>query len=184
VRNPRIFVIFGAGGVGKGTLVERLMHMRENLWLSRSWTTRLRRPSEPESAYVFATRQEFMGRVGADGFVEWTEFVGNGQLYGTPTLEPPEAFDVVLEIDLDGASQVKKRYPGAVLVFIAAPSREVQAERLRRRGDDEASIEKRLAVGAEEERVGREMADHVVVNDDVERAAAELAGIIDACRQV
>jgi guanylate kinase len=182
-RNPLIFVIFGAGGVGKGTLVARLLSLRDGLWLSRSWTTRARRPSEPENAYVWATRDEFMDRVNAGGFVEWTEFAGNGQLYGTPTLEPPRGSDVVLEIDLDGASQVKRRYPAAVPVFIAAPSVEVQAERLRRRGDDEASIKKRLLVGAEEERTGREMADHVVVNDDVERAAAELAGIIDTCRQ-
>jgi len=179
-----IFVIFGPGGVGKGTLVDRLLYLREGLWLSRSWTTRERRSSEPENAYVFATRDEFMARADAGGFVEWTEFAGNGQLYGTPTMEPPEGCDVVLEIDLDGASQVKRRYPGAVPVFIAVPSRQVQAERLRSRGDDEASIEKRLTVGAEEERVGREMAEFVVVNDDLERAAAELAGIIDTCRQV
>jgi guanylate kinase len=183
-RNPLIFVIFGAGGVGKGTLVDRLLCLRDGLWLSRSWTTRPRRPSEPDSAYVFATRDEFMGRVSAGGFVEWTEFAGNGQLYGTPTMEPPGGSDVVLEIDLDGASQVKRTYPAAELVFISVPSVEVQAERLRRRGDDEASIEKRLLVGAEEERLGRAMADHVVVNDDLERAAAELAGIIDTCRQV
>jgi guanylate kinase len=183
-RNPLIFVIFGAGGVGKGTLVDRLLKIRDGLWLSRSWTTRPRRPSEPESAYVFATRDEFMARMSAGGFVEWTEFAANGQLYGTPTMEPPDGSDVVLEIDLDGASQVKRRYPAAVLVFISVPSVEVQAQRLRRRGDDEASIEKRLLVGAEEERLGRAMAEHVVVNDDVERAAAELAGIIDICRQV
>jgi len=183
-RNPLIFVIFGAGGVGKGTLVARLTQLRDGLWLSRSWTTRPRRPSEPENAYVFATRQEFMDRVSAGGFVEWTEYSGNGRLYGTPTLEPTGGSDVVLEIDVDGASQVKQRYPEAVLVFISVPSVEVQAERLRRRGDDEASIEKRLLVGAEEERAGREIADHVVVNDDIERAAAELAGIIDASRQV
>jgi len=183
-QNPLIFVIFGAGGVGKGTLVARLLHLRDGLWLSRSWTTRARRPSEPDSAYVFTTRQEFMDRVSAGGFVEWTEYPGNSQLYGTPTLEPPGGNDVVLEIDPDGASQVKRRYSEAVLVFIAVPSVEVQAQRLRRRGDDEASIEKRLLLGAEEERVGREMADYVVVNDDLERAGAELAGIIDACRQV
>jgi guanylate kinase len=182
-RKPLIFVIFGAGGVGKGTLVDRLMRLRRDLWLSRSWTTRARRPSEPESAYVFATRDEFMARVSSGGFVEWTEFAGNGQLYGTPTMDPPVGSDVVLEIDLDGASQVKHRYPDAELVFISVPSVEVQAERLRRRGDDEASIEKRLLVGAEEERAGRAMADHVVVNDVLERAAAELAGIIDVCRQ-
>lgn len=180
---PLIFVIFGAGGVGKGTLVARLLRLREGLWLSCSWTTRARRPAEPEDAYVFASRKDFMARVDAGGFVEWTEFAGNGQLYGTPTLEPPEGSDVVLEIDLDGASQVKQRYPGSVLIFIAAPSREVQARRLRMRGDDEASIEKRLAVGAEEDRIGREMTDYVVVNDDVEQASAQLAGIVDSCRQ-
>ncbi len=182
-RDPLIFVIFGAGGVGKGTLVDRIVNMRDRLWLSRSWTTRVQRPSEPDNAYVFATRDEFMRRVSAGGFVEWTEFAGNGELYGTPTMEPPGGSDVVLEIDLDGASQVRRRYPAAVLIFISVPSVEVQAERLRRRGDDEASIEKRLLVGAEEERLGRAMADYVVVNDDVERAAAELAGIIDLCRQ-
>jgi guanylate kinase len=178
-----IFVIFGVGGVGKGTLVARLLEMRDQLWLSRSWTTRVRRPSEPPGAYVFVDRDEFMDRVKADGFVEWTEFAGNGQLYGTPTLDAPAGLDVVLEIEIDGAVQIKGRYPEAVLVLIAAPSRQVQAERLRQRGDDEQSVARRLAVGEEEDRVGRQLADYVVVNDDLGRAAHELAGIVDACRQ-
>ena len=183
-RCPRlIFVVFGVGGVGKGTLVARLLELRDHLWLSRSWTTRARRPSERSDAYVFVDKDQFMDRVGAGGFVEWTEFAGNGRLYGTPTLDAPESFDVVLEIEIDGAAQIKARYPAAVLVLIAAPSLQVQAERLRQRGDDEQSIASRLAVGEEEDRVGRRMADHVVVNDDLVRAAQELAGIVDSCRQ-
>jgi guanylate kinase len=124
-----------------------------------------------------------MDRVAAGGFVEWTEFAGNGHLYGTPTLEPPEGYDVVLEIDSQGAIQVKERYPEAVLIFIAAPSREAQERRLRQRGDDEAGIERRLAIAEDEEKLGREMADFVVVNDDLERASKELAGIVEACRE-
>lgn len=179
---PLIFVIFGAGGVGKGTVVSRLLRLSDGLWLSRSWTTRARRPSEEDNAYNFASREQFMARVATGGFVEWTEFAGNGHLYGTPTMEAPEGSDVVLEIDAQGAIQVKERYPDAVLIFIAAPSREAQELRLRQRGDDEASIERRLAIAADEEKLGRELADFVVVNDDLERASKELAGIVATCR--
>jgi guanylate kinase len=179
---PLIFVIFGAGGVGKGTVVSRLLRLSDGLWLSRSWTTRPRRPSEAQDAYVFVGREQFLARVAAGGFVEWTEFAGNGHLYGTPTMEPPAGFDVVLEIDAQGAVQVKERYPDAILIFIAAPSREAQERRLRLRGDDDESIERRLAIAADEEKLGREMADFVVVNDDLERASKELAGIVDTCR--
>jgi guanylate kinase len=180
---PLIFVIFGAGGVGKGTVVSRLLRLTDGLWLSRSWTTRPRRPSEADDAYVFVSHDQFLDRVGAGGFLEWTQFAGNGHLYGTPTVEAPEGFDVVLEIDSQGAVQVKDRYPEAVLIFIAAPSREAQERRLRQRGDDEASIEKRLAIAEDEEKLGRAIADFVVVNDDVERASKELTGIVEACRE-
>ena len=158
------------------------MKLRPHLWLSRSWTTRPQRPSEPDSAYVFASRDDFVARADASGFLEWTEFAGNGHLYGTPTLDAPPGHDIVLEIEVDGAAQVKARYPQAVLVLVVAPSAQAQAQRLRSRGDDEDSIQRRLAVGAQEERVGREMADHVVVNDEVEQASQQLAGIIDKYR--
>lgn len=182
-REPLIFVIFGAGGVGKGTLVARLFQMRDGLWLSRSWTTRPRRPSEAEDAYVFTSRPAFEARLAAGGFLEWNEFAGNGHLYGTPTLEPPAGHDVVLEIDINGAAQVARRHADAVLVFVAAPSRQVQEQRLRARGDDEASIARRLAVGEEEDERGRQLAGYVVLNDDLDRASQQLAGIIDLCRQ-
>ncbi len=180
---PLIFVIFGAGGVGKGTLVSRLLELRDGLWLSRSWTTRPRRPSEPEDAYVWVNREQFIDRVATGGFVEWNEFAGNGHLYGTPTMEPPSGSDVVLEIDPQGALQVTKRYPDAVLILVGGPSRQEQARRLRLRGDDPANIEKRLALAAEEEGLGRQMAGHVVVNDDLDRASQELAAIVDVWRQ-
>jgi len=123
-----------------------------------------------------------MARVAAGGFIEWTEFPGNGQLYGTPTLDAPAGYDIILEIEVDGASQVRARYPTAVLVLVVAPSTEAQAQRLRARGDDEANVQRRLAVATQELERGREMADHIVVNDDVGRATEELAGIIDQHR--
>lgn len=168
----------GPGGVGKGTVVARVLKLAPDLWLSRSWTTRPRRPGEPEDAYVFVDRPAFEARIAAGGFLEWNEFPANGALYGTPTIEAGDR-DVLLEIELNGARQVKERYPGAVLIFIVAPSREVQEERLRGRGDDEESVERRIALGEAERREGERMADHVVVNDDLDRAAAEVVGIIN-----
>jgi guanylate kinase len=180
---PVILVLSGPGGVGKGTVVHQLRRERPDLWLSRSWTTRQRRPGEAEDAYVFVDRDTFLARVAADGFLEWTEFGGNGRLYGTPKLDGrPAGRDVILEIELDGARQVKARHPEAVLVLIVAPTPEAQAERLRRRGDDEESVAKRVRFGVDEEALGRRIADHVVVNDDVTRAAREVAGILDRYR--
>ncbi len=180
--NGTVLVVSGPGGVGKGSVVGRLLALRPELWLSRSWTTRTRRSGEPADAYVWVDRDAFLDRVAAEGFVEWTEFAGNGHLYGTPTIEGTEGRDVVLEIELDGAQQVKAHHPEAVLVLIVAPSAAHQEQRLRTRGDDDASVARRVAYGAEEEKLGRRIADHVVVNDDLDRAAAELAGILDRQR--
>jgi guanylate kinase len=176
--NVRVIVIVsGPGGVGKGTVVARLLQLEPDLWLSRSWTTRARRPGEPADAYVFVDRAAFVGRIDAGGFVEWTEFLG--ELYGTPTFDHAgEDRDVLLEIELDGAQQVKRRHPEALLVLVVAPGRAAQEARLRARGDDEGSVRRRVTVGEGEERLGRQIADHVIVNDDVDRAARQLAGII------
>ena len=180
--DPLILVVSGPGGVGKGTVVNRLVELDPNLWLSRSWTTRPRRPGEPDDAYTFVDRETFLARVAAGGFVEYTQVPGNGHLYGTPTLEPPPGRDVVLEIEVNGAQQVKARYPEAVIVLAVAPSREAQEARLRARGDDEAHIAQRLAISLEEERIGRAIADAVVVNDEVDRAARAVAGILEGYR--
>ncbi len=177
-----IFVVAGPGGVGKGTVVSRLLEIEPGLRLSRSWTTRSRREGEPPDAYSFVDRESFVAHRDAGGFLEWTEFPGNGHLYGTPRLEEDAPGDVVLEIELDGARQVRAAHPDAVVVLVVAPSAAEQEARLRARGDDEASVARRVAVGREEEAAGRLLADHVVVNDDLERAARELAGIVEAHR--
>ena len=128
---PLVLVLSGPGGVGKGTIVEALVKRDPRLWLSRSWTTRPRRNGEDQNAYVFVTPEEFEARIDTDGFLEWTSFLGN--YYGTPTPEPEPERDIVLEIEVDGARQVKQSHPDAVLVFVLPPSRLEQQRRLRGR---------------------------------------------------
>lgn len=167
--------------MGKGTVVTRLLEIDPSLRLSRSWTTRPRRPGEAADAYVWSDRERFEAKAAAKGFLEWTDFPGNGHLYGTPVPEPADG-DLLLEIELDGARQVKERDPSAVLIFMTAPSRGAREARLRNRGDDTESIVRRMDVGDEEEALGTRLADFVVVNDEVDRAAREVAGIIAARR--
>jgi guanylate kinase len=175
-----LFVLFGPGGAGKGTVADAVVARDPSLWLSRSWTTRARRPGEREDAYVFVDRPEFEAQVEAGGFFEWAEFLGH--LYGTPLPDPPEGSDVLLEIDLQGAQQVRRLCPSARLILLKPPSARAQEERLRSRGDDESRIAERVRAGAEEERQGLGIADAVVVNDEVARATAEVAGIVDRYR--
>ena len=176
-----VFVISGPSGAGKGSIANALVERVDDVWLSRSWTTRARRDGEPPDAYVFVDRPAFEAHAARGGFLEWNEHFGN--LYGTPVPHPPPGEDVLLEIDVYGAADVKRLDPGAVLILVLAPSREAQEERLRRRGDKDASIVSRLARAGEEERVGRSLADHIVVNDDLGRAIDEVVGIVEARRE-
>ena len=174
-------MLSGPGGAGKGTVAEQLVAGDPSLWLSRSWTTRAPRPGEDPHAYVFVDRSAFEEQIERGGFLEWAEFLGN--LYGTPWPDAPPGRDVLLEIDLQGAAQVRERDPDALIVLLLPPSPEIQAERLRRRGDDEAEVARRLERGAREEQVGRALTPFVVVNEDVDRAVSEVAGILEAHRR-
>jgi guanylate kinase len=151
------------------------------LWLSRSWTTRDRRPGEAEDAYVFVTPEEFQAHAAAGGFLEWAEFLGN--LYGTPIPDPPAGSDVLLEIDVQGAEQIVALRPDATVVLLRPPSDDVQRQRLVRRGDTPEQVHRRLEKGREEIARGRKLAHFEVVNAQLEQALTELAGIVSATRR-
>jgi len=159
----------------------RLVERDPSLWLSRSWTTRARRHGEAPDAYTFVGRKTFEEHRAAGGFLESAEFLGH--LYGTPIPDPPASKDVLLEIDLQGAQQVKALHPDALVVLLLPPSVEEQAQRLRYRGDDAGAAARRVAKAAEEERIGRALTPYVVVNDDVDKAVAQVADILDRHRK-
>lgn len=168
--------------MGKGTLVDRLLQSDERLWLSRSWTTRPQRPGEADDAYVFVDAATFERKDAAGGFLETNRFAANDRYYGTPWPEEPVGRDVVLEIDLNGARQVRDRIADARLILVVAPDDDELERRLRGRGDSEEHVRKRLELAEIEVSEGRAIADHVVVNDDLDRAVAEVAGILDGYR--
>jgi guanylate kinase len=175
-----IFIVSGPGGVGKGTIVDLLVEQDPRLWLSRSWTTRERRSGEAADSYTFVDRDAFEARIESGGFLEWTDFLG--QYYGTPMPEHVGHRDIVLEIEVDGASQVKRRFPEAVLIFLLPPSREEQQRRLRGRGDAEDKVEQRLQKALDEEPIGLQISDHVVVNDDLADTVRNMMAIIESHR--
>lgn len=178
-----VVVVLGPGGVGKGTLVARLVEQDDRLWLSRSWTTRPQRAGESADAYVFVDRDTFEAHEAAGGFLETNRFAANGHLYGTPMPELSERRDVLLEIDVNGARQVRDRIPDARVLLIVPPSPMELERRLRGRGDDEEHVQRRLALAELEVAEGKALADDVVVNDDLDRAVAEVAGILERYRR-
>jgi guanylate kinase len=169
-------VITGPSGVGKGTLIGELCRQFPDLRLSVSATTRPPRSGERDGReYHFLTPEEFERRAAAGEFLEHAEYAGNR--YGTLSSEVAEG-PVVLEIEVQGARQVREALPDAVQVFIAPPSTEALRERLIARGTDSPEgIRARLAQ-AEEELGAQGEFQRVVVNDDLGRAAAELSGLV------
>jgi guanylate kinase len=177
----RVFVITGPSGVGKGTLIRGLMERLDSLELSVSATTRAPRLGEQDGVdYHFLTREEFDRRVAEEEFVEHADYAGRS--YGTLRSELQDRLDsgtpVVLEIEVQGARQVRAAMPEAVQVFIAPPSLQALRTRLIGRGTDDAEeVERRLRV-AEQELAAQPEFGHVVVNDRLDEALERLTAIV------
>ncbi|MCI9627926.1 MAG: guanylate kinase [Eggerthellaceae bacterium] len=176
-----LYVISGPSGVGKGTLVSKLLDMRDDVVLSISATTRSPRPGEVDGKnYFFLTKEKFKDLIDADGFIEWAEYASN--FYGTPLDFVEEQLaagkNVILEIEVQGAFQVKEKLPDATLIFIEPPSMDELERRIIGRGtESEDVIESRMHTARVE--MERKMEyDIAVMNDDVDSAVARLSECI------
>ncbi len=180
-----VFIISAPSGSGKSTLVGRLMRTVPRVRFSISYTTRQPRGTEVEGKeYYFISREQFEARVARDEFLEWADVFGN--LYGTHESELAKAeadgYDLILDIDVKGARQLKKRIPGAVSIFILPPSKQVLEQRLRSRSQDsEEVIQRRLSEAAEEIR-NYSQYDYVLVNREVQASVDNLVAIVSANR--
>ena len=181
-----VFIISAPSGSGKSTLVKRLLAAVPKLTFSVSYTTRKLRGHEKDGeSYHFVSRADFEAMIARDEFLEWAT-VFNQDYYGTHrgVLEAAQAAgaDLVLDIDVQGARQLKKRIPEAVTVFILPPSRKILEDRLRARGEDrEEVIERRLKEAAVEIQRYKDY-DYVLINRDLAESDAELSGIVRAER--
>ena len=184
-RMTTVFIISAPSGSGKSTLVARLLASDPTLRFSVSYTTRKPRGNEkPGESYVYITDEEFRRRIEHAEFLEHAEVFGN--LYGThrEVLEQAQAEnkDLILDIDVNGARQLKERIPEAVTIFVLPPSRDILEQRLRSRSEDsEAVIQRRLKDAADELRNYKQY-DYVLVNHQVDESTATLAAIIRAER--
>ena len=179
-------MLAGPSGVGKGAIVARLLAALPDLELSISATTRGPRPREDEGRhYYFVDRADFDRMIQAGGFLEWADIFG--ERYGTPR-EPVERAlaagrDVLVEIDVQGARQVKAANPSAYMVFITPPSLDELERRLRTRGTETDEQVKRRLAKASDELAAEPEFDVTVVNDDLERAAREVIQLVDRLRR-
>ncbi|MBE5945568.1 MAG: guanylate kinase [Lachnospiraceae bacterium] len=177
-----LIVISGFSGVGKGTVVKRLV---EDYGYSLSISATTREPREGEvdgKDYYFKSVSDFQNLIDYNGFIEWAQYVDN--YYGTPRKfvedEMKLGHDVILEIEVQGAMHVKEQYPDALLIFVTAPNAEILKERLKGRGtDSEAVIAKRLRRAADEAE-DIDVYDYVVVNDDLEECVKAVNSVIVA----
>lgn len=184
-KRGQLIVLSGPSGSGKSTVVKELMKQRGNIHFSVSYTTRAPRSEDVDGVtYNFVSREEFERMIADNEFLEYAEYSSN--YYGTSLKVIEEKLnagvDVLLDIEVQGAANVRAKCPGVTLVFIIPPSYEELERRLRGRNtDDEATIRKRLARALEEiEEIP--MYDYLVVNDEVSTAAAELDGIMTAAK--
>lgn len=178
-----LLVISGPSGTGKGTLVERLIQRRPEIRLSISATTRKPREGEVDGVdYFFKTKKEFQEMIEKDEFVEWVEYCGN--YYGTPEksiLDSIESgYDVIFEIEVEGALKVKERFPNSILIFMVPPSLRELQKRIRGRGTEEEAIIKKRMRRAVEELNLIDKYDYIVVNDELDRAYNDVVYIMEA----
>jgi guanylate kinase len=180
-----LFILSGPSGVGKTTLRKKVQKKMAQLRFSISWTTRDRRPGERDGRdYRFASRREFEEKIKSKGFLEWARV--HNEFYGTPR-DPirrwtAQGDDVILDIDIQGARQVKKRIPQAVTIFILPPSRKALQGRLIQRETEPASMIRLRLENAEREMRQWKHFDYAVVNDDLRSAVAALEAIVKADR--
>jgi guanylate kinase len=184
-RVTAVFIVSAPSGSGKSTLVAGLLDRDPNLLFSVSYTTRQPRGNErPGESYNYISREEFEARIQRNEFLEYAEVFGNYYGTGKQVLEQArdEGKDVVLDIDVQGARQLKRRLPNAVTIFILAPSRDILEQRLRARSEDsEEVIQRRLREAAEEIRNYNQY-DYVLINHRVEQSVDTLSAIIKAER--
>ncbi|OGI18719.1 MAG: guanylate kinase [Candidatus Melainabacteria bacterium RIFCSPHIGHO2_02_FULL_34_12] len=183
----KVFVLTGPSGVGKGTIVERLFKKVNNIYLSVSATTREKREGEKEGInYFFKSKEEFKKMVDDNEFLEWAEFAGD--FYGTPKFYVNNYLscgkDVLLEIELQGAKQIKQKCPDAILIFLAPPTFEALEERLIKRQTESVEKVKVRLKKAKEEMKEIKLFHYLVINDKLDEAVENVISIIlsERCR--
>lgn len=182
----KLYILSGPSGAGKGTLVSHIAQNVPGVWFSVSATTRDPRCGEVDGVdYTFLSKDEFKELIERDGLLEWSKHFSN--YYGTPS-DPVikhlnEGFDVILEIDVEGASQVLKKMPDAVCIFVEPPSIDVLLERLKTRGSETAEERVERLARIEKELSFKNRYNHVIVNDVLEEACANLEQIFENGRK-
>lgn len=180
-----LIVMSGFSGAGKGTLMKRLLNDYEDYVFSVSMTTRAPREGEVDGRdYFFVTKEEFEKAIEEDGFVEYATYVGN--YYGTPkayvTEQLKKGKNVILDIEVQGAMQIKEKYPDALMLFVIPPSIKVLLERLRKRGtEDEATIQRRITQ-AKTECTYMDKYEYIVINDDLDTAVQQMHAMVTSAK--
>ncbi|RCX17986.1 guanylate kinase [Anaerobacterium chartisolvens] len=178
-----LVILCGPSGVGKGTILNKAMHKNKNIRLSVSATTRSPRSGEEEAVnYYFKSIRDFKKMIEKDELVEWVEYCGN--YYGTPKRHIEDllgqGYDVVLEIEVEGAARIKNKYPEVVSVFVLPPTFEELRTRLAGRGTEDSEVIEKRIERARQEIEHADKYDYIIINDDIDEAADKLNCILQA----